>query len=221
MSDPSDARRVLGRWALIAVGVAVFSAAAFGARTGGMFFDRPIIALVHSSQRPLVTSIAERVTWLGSGGVLATVAVASTLFLFALRTPWQALFVGTIGAGAGGLNELLKLAFARPRPDPALRLAVASGYSFPSGHAMASAAILGALGLVLAQRHPRHRVAIGTAAVLLVVLIGASRVYLCVHYPSDVLGGWLAGTAMALFLAPLFLRRPGAQPLRDAREREP
>jgi membrane-associated phospholipid phosphatase len=219
--EMSDRFPRIARSAIVAVGISCFALLAFGARSGGTFFDRPVLAFARTMHRPFFTQMAGGVTTLGNGEVLTAIAVIATLGLFALRMPWRALFVGTVASGAGATNELLKLAFARPRPEESMRLTVASGYSFPSGHAMASAAIFGALALVLASRFPRHRLAIVVAAALLVFAIGASRVYLCVHYPSDVLGGWLVGTAMAVWLAPLFLGRSAAQALRDTSRREP
>lgn len=106
------------------------------------------------------------------------------------------------GATAGGeiLNTSLKNAFERARPDAALRLVEVTSTSFPSGHAMAASIFYLTVGLVLARAAERRReqAYFLATAILLTVLTGFSRVYLGVHYPTDVLAGWAAGTAWAL-----------------------
>lgn len=102
--------------------------------------------------------------------------------------------------GAGVLNALLKVAFCRPRPE-GIALMAESGYSFPSGHAMMSMAALGMMWVVLERRvDPRYRRALTVTCAALVFLVCASRVYLGVHYPSDVLGGVLASAAWVAFV---------------------
>jgi undecaprenyl-diphosphatase len=140
------------------------------------------------------------VTALGSAPVLLifVLAVAGAL---AARRQYHALVL-LVAASAGGilLNELLKGLFARPRPDLALRLTDVRSLSFPSGHAMQSAIIYLTLATFLARAvQARALKAYFVAfAFLLSFLVGFSRVYLGVHYPSDVLAGWCAGLAWAL-----------------------
>ena len=139
-------------------------------------------------------------TALGSAPVLAllVLAVAGTL---AVRRQLHALVVLVV-ATIGGflLNELLKELFARPRPAPAFHLTEVRSLSFPSGHAMESAIIyltLAALAAGLVQARALKLYFVGLA-VLLSIVVGSSRVYLGVHYPSDVFAGWTAGLAWAL-----------------------
>ena len=140
------------------------------------------------------------VTALGSAPVLLifVLAVAGAL---AARRQYHALALLLV-ASAGGilLNELLKGLFARPRPDLALRLTDVRSLSFPSGHAMQSAIIYLTLAAFLARLVQARalKVYFVAFAFLLSFLIGFSRVYLGVHYPSDVLAGWCAGLAWAL-----------------------
>ncbi|HKH34153.1 MAG TPA: phosphatase PAP2 family protein, partial [Beijerinckiaceae bacterium] len=105
-------------------------------------------------------------------------------------------------AAVGGgmlMSTLLKLGFARPRPDLVPHGARVYTASFPSGHAMLSAVTYLTLGALLARVQPRRRIKaffLGLA-ILLTIVIGMSRVYLGVHWPSDVLAGWCGGAAWA------------------------
>ena len=121
-------------------------------------------------------------------------------FPFCHRQTSRRLFVLTTVLSGALLNTLLKLAFARARPDIVTPLTQVSTLSFPSGHAASSAVCYLTLGLMLAQTQSSRSVRfhlIMTAAIL-TVLVGVSRIYLGVHYPSDVLAGWCFGTAWAL-----------------------
>ncbi|HMA37466.1 MAG TPA: phosphatase PAP2 family protein [Chloroflexia bacterium] len=100
--------------------------------------------------------------------------------------------------GGSVVNQVLKLLFHRDRPALQLRRAHATGYSFPSGHAMTTLATYGTLAYLASRRggltgHPAARL-LWIPALALCTLVGASRVYLEVHYPTDVLGGWAAAT---------------------------
>jgi membrane-associated phospholipid phosphatase len=103
------------------------------------------------------------------------------------------LFAATM-IGAGLLNVTLKLAFKRPRPVPFFNLSPPETYSFPSGHSLTSAVFFGALAAILAARvkSRRVRVAIWIVATTMFLLIGLSRIYLGVHYTTDVIAGFAA-----------------------------
>lgn len=139
-------------------------------------------------------------TSLGAMPVLLVVTVVATLIFLWVRDRRAALMMAISGAGAGLLNEALKAAFARARPAAALRLTGASGFAFPSGHSMGSAAVYGALALLLARDWPSRRAVIFGGLGAVVLLIGLSRAYLFVHYPTDVLAGWALGLAWTLAL---------------------
>ncbi|MFC8846431.1 MULTISPECIES: phosphatase PAP2 family protein [unclassified Micromonospora] len=125
--------------------------------------------------------------------VLAVVVWLSTRR--ATRLAWWAVTTMAVG---GLLGALLKLLVGRDRPDLLDPVARATGYSFPSGHALNATLAAGVLLLVFlpyAKQHPARRWAIWAAAAVLTVLTGVSRLALGVHYTSDVVGGWLLGTA--------------------------
>jgi len=139
-------------------------------------------------------------TALGSPSVLAlfVLAVAGSLAVRRQVHALVLLLVATVGGVV--LNELLKRAFARPRPPLAFHLTEVRSMSFPSGHAMESAIIYLTMAALLARLvQPRRlRLYFIGLAFFLTFVVGVSRVYLGVHYPSDVLAGWTAGLAWAL-----------------------
>ncbi len=147
-----------------------------------------------------VRAVMVAVTALGSEEVLFLLVV----ICFFTGKPSLGLRLGTLLAISGVLNAELKALFGRPRPSdvmPQVRQVFTRGLSFPSGHAQNSAAVWGYLG----NRLGGWRL---SAACALVALIGLSRVVLGVHYPSDVVAGWLAGGLLALGFARLARRLP-------------
>lgn len=137
------------------------------------------------------------ITTLGDTTVLTLVTVIAAGLALVRRRTETALFIAvTIGFGAV-LDTLLKLAFTRPRPTVVPHLVEVTSASFPSGHAMNSAIACLTLGAVLASRTADRgtRAYIVLVGFVLTFVIGASRVTLGVHYPTDVIGGWLAGAA--------------------------
>lgn len=152
---------------------------------------------------PWLAEAARDVTSLGSVSVLTLVVCAVSGFLVLVRR-WRTLLlvVGSTVGGAG-VNSLLKSVFARPRPSVVPHLTWVLTESFPSGHAMLSAIVYLTLGALLAQLVERRwlKAYLVGVALSLTLLIGLTRVYLGVHYPTDVLGGWMAGLAWALLSA--------------------
>lgn len=146
-----------------------------------------------------LADIARDITALGGGVVLTIAVVFVAGFLTLSRRYAAALFVAVASAGGASLNELLKSIYGRERPDEALRLIEIHSLSFPSGHAMSSATIYLTLAVLLSRLAERRRekIYLFAAALLLSFLIGLSRVYLGVHYPTDVIAGWAAGVAWA------------------------
>jgi undecaprenyl-diphosphatase len=139
-------------------------------------------------------------TALGSGWVIGLVVLAVVGFL-ALQAMWRtATFVFVASVGGWVLNAALKALFQRPRPDVVPHLREVMSLSFPSGHAMTSAAVYLTLGAMLMRISERRatKVYCMVTAMLVTVLVGSTRVYLGVHYPSDVVAGWLIGMSWAV-----------------------
>ncbi len=139
----------------------------------------------------------------GLGGTIVLVIFSLAAFLFLLMTgkTHSAYMLAASVIGAMILSQTMKLGFNRPRPDLVPHGARVYTMSFPSGHAMMSAAVYLTLAALLArtQQRSRVRVFIIFIAALLTILVGASRVYLGVHWPTDVLAGWAGGAAWAIF----------------------
>lgn len=145
--------------------------------------------------------LARDMTALGGTGVLALITLAVVGFLLLQRKTHAAVLLAAAVGGGMILSTLLKLGFERPRPDLVPHAVHVYTYSFPSGHAMLAAVTYLTLGALLARVQPQLRIKayLLVLAVLLTVLVGTSRVYLGVHWPTDVLAGWTVGAAWAVF----------------------
>jgi membrane-associated phospholipid phosphatase len=159
--------------------------------------DGTIAIWLHTNATGFVTVLLSGVTRLGGAQVLLAVTLAAALWLLARRCVADAALMGAALGGGEALNAALKGAFERPRPSFAEPLATAAGFSFPSGHAMVSLTVYGALAFVIAARAGTRRaqVLVVSSAVALVLAVGFSRIYLGVHYASDVLAAYCAGLA--------------------------
>jgi len=158
-------------------------------------FDETVETILHEWETPTLTAFFLVVTALGS---LETIGLFGLLLSVILAVRRQWLYLGTWLAGlAGGaaLNQLLKELFARPRPYFEHPLVLETSYSFPSGHATMSLIFYGMLAYfwVLGLRTWRARTSVVFGAALLVLLVGFSRMYLGVHYFSDVVAGYASG----------------------------
>ena len=147
-----------------------------------------------------VEELARDITALGSLGVLALLVTASVLFLLMARQHTDAwtMLAATVGGIAVVLT--LKLLLARTRPEEVLRSVNVSTPSFPSGHAMMSTVTYLTLGAFMARelRSRTLKMYVMLLALFVSVLVGVTRIYLGVHWPSDVLAGWSIGAAWAL-----------------------
>jgi membrane-associated phospholipid phosphatase len=157
--------------------------------------DRTVYRWAASMRSDPATLFFLAFTHLGGPAGLSVIALGVAVLLFERRHRGLALYVAVTGSMSALLNLLLKEIFARSRPDLAEALRRASGYSFPSGHAMGSMVILGSLAYVMARIHGRWRLRSATIAVLLssILAVGLSRVYLGVHWISDIAAGYVAG----------------------------
>jgi undecaprenyl-diphosphatase len=209
---------LLGRWgvqeigALLAVFVAASLILSFGLIAEEVMegdthkLDTAILLAFHTPGNPAdrigppwLEEMMRDITALGSYAFIIIVVVAALGYLLLVRKP--ALVTLTIASVAGGtfISNLLKAGFDRPRPDieHAARVFTAS---FPSGHATLSAVTFLTLGAILTRVNADRRVKLYFmgVAVFLTILVGISRVYLGVHYPSDVLAGWCIGSGWAM-----------------------
>ena len=206
MRSRSEARYA----ALLALSTAFFVAVAVAALAWeeGAEADVRFVRWVHRTAPEWLVHAMRVLTSLGSGWFLATVALATAVVLVRRSEARAAAFVVIAFAASELVDQALKAAFRRARPeldDPFLRLTT---YSFPSGHAFASTATYGALALVLVSVAPRlRRTVVAAAAAALVVIVAASRVVLGVHYLFDVLAGISGGIALLSALLLLFRGR--------------
>ncbi len=182
-------------------------AALFGAIIDGVFgsgwllaWDARVAAWFRSYRSPGLTHVMTLVSWLGDPRLLvaASLGLGAALLAFARRREF--LIAAAVLAGGAVLHLLLKAAIQRPRPAGAW-LAAAHGYSFPSGHTVGAVlfyGLLAYLGAWMATRRAAARylyIALGYIALgaVIVLAVGMSRVYLGVHFFSDILGGWVVG----------------------------
>jgi membrane-associated phospholipid phosphatase len=157
-------------------------------------FDSFVRAAIHQHATPGLTHLMMGFSFIGSVGAVSVLCVVIlSAFLYFRRVRLAALLAVTM-IGMAALDFTLKLAFHRPRPV-AFFGPSPSSYSFPSGHAFGALCFYGVLAAIFAARAPEKaaKSCIWTGAVLLIGMIGLSRIYLGVHYPSDVIAGYCAG----------------------------
>ncbi|MFC7372844.1 phosphatase PAP2 family protein [Fictibacillus iocasae] len=157
-------------------------------------FDQQIIQWVNGIREPVLNHIMVLITELGSKTALALLLIASLIWLAVKRKNYYAMIMFLVASAGGGLlNLALKHWFERQRPEESIIEAL--GYSFPSGHAMGSLIYYGFLGylVVKSQRSHQEKTLWTILFSILILFIGFSRVYLGVHYPSDIIAGYSAG----------------------------
>ena len=163
---------------------------------GATRFDRSILFWMHAHATPWVTTLARGLAWLGAPPVIVSMAViAAIVGLLWRRVRGAAWTLPVAVLGAGAIIQGVKMEFQRPRPSFFTPLLHETGYSFPSGHSLISIVVYGLFGYFALHLMKNHagRLAVRIVTVALVVAIGVSRVYVGVHYPTDVLAGWSAG----------------------------
>lgn len=155
----------------------------------GFWWDQAIALAVHRLANPWLTQVVRFITFTGGNGALLIFA-AFVIWLWMQRQWNWVVILAICFIGSGLLNLVLKALFVRPRPTLFTPLVVVSGYSFPSGHSVAGITMYGVIALFLWQQ---RRFGWAISAAIWGLLIGLSRVYLGVHYPSDVVAAWMAG----------------------------
>ncbi|MGG4102947.1 phosphatase PAP2 family protein [Paenibacillus lautus] len=185
--------------------------AALVKRQGLETFDMAVITTVQAWEQPLITDIAIGLSFIGSiGPVIMLCLIVIAVLYWVLGHRVEILLLIVVVFGSSILNVLLKWVFQRARPD-IHRLIEITGYSYPSGHSMAAFSFYSVLAYLL-WRHIDNRAGRGTLisiSVVMILGIGLSRVYLGVHYPSDILGGYLAACAWLGFLVRSYEKRMG------------
>ena len=175
-------------------------------------FDEVTRAAVHHLASPTMTSIMRGISFTGSTIFLTTATIIMFIWFLTRRWRREGWLLGITMLGASILNTTLKLTFQRPRPEPFFDLLAPRTYSFPSGHSLASFCFYGALATVLTARIENKKINFVTwlIAGVMVLVIGLSRIYLGVHYTTDVLAGYAAALiwiAVIRFLEMQLVRR--------------
>jgi membrane-associated phospholipid phosphatase len=209
-------RKLLTYWTLIAL-VSAFALAIFAdvgedvAEKSTGPFDNAVRAWFLSHQNPVVYKIAYAITWIGAPTMMIILAIAAGAWFYHRRGRSQAGVVVAAPAAGGLLSGGIKLLYGRARPAGAAVFNEQS-FSFPSGHAATSAAVMVTLCYVLAREQiiswPTAIVVGGSVP----LLVGISRLYLDVHWTTDVVGGWAVGLVVAAMSAALYERMRSSAP---------
>jgi undecaprenyl-diphosphatase len=171
--------------------------------------DRAIVLAVARVRTPWVTVAAVDLTALGSITVVALFSILAVVTLLVLRDRRGALQILSAFGGAVLWTQVMKDLIDRPRPAVVPRLVSVSGFSYPSGHSLAAASVYLTISILVSQhlQTTRARIAVFAVAGFIIMLVALSRVYLGVHYPTDVAGGIALGGAWAFLLASAFSLR--------------
>lgn len=200
MKKPSSARA--GASLLAGLAIAVLSIVLFAWLANEILenetlrFDGAVREFVHRESNPELTVLMRIFSDVGSPAGVAALTLIGCGFFWTAHRRRDAVVLAVVIAGAGILDPVLKHAFHRIRPVPYFNLSAPTSFSFPSGHAMMAFCLYSAIAYLLSSRTDSWRlcVAIWAAALLMFGLIGYSRIYLGVHYPTDVIAGYAAGS---------------------------
>jgi membrane protein DedA with SNARE-associated domain/membrane-associated phospholipid phosphatase len=220
--DPRSSR---GFWLTFTIAVGALAAWAFGGLTQDVvghdeaaLADHHVTAWVVAHRTEWLTGVMKVATWLGSTAVIVPVALIVGCFFVLRRRQWRplALLAGGV-AVAVGLYDIVKPLVGRPRPPSAIWIGHYSGPAFPSGHATQSIAFYAILCVVLgAGRSPRVKTALWSSAAVIVLVVGASRIYLGAHWLTDVVGGYALGALWAAIVVIVLLVAPSRGTLGSA-----
>lgn len=202
-------RLALGTLLSIGITLAIAALFFFGWLAGEMLegdtrrFDETVRNTVHETAFPFLTSVMQLASFLGSTLFLTVFGVVIVIALYLRKHRRGAILFTITTVGASILLVALKLAFRRARPEPFFDTILPASYSFPSGHSLAAFCFYGALAEILSERTDKlwQQVIVWTAAALMILLIGISRVYLGVHHPSDVIAGYAVAFIWVMTIA--------------------
>lgn len=169
-------------------------------------FDKAILNAVHAISTPWLNDFTRIVTQFGGPWFVPVITVLVALGAWVRRYRGHALLLLAGVGGASLLSIALKLFFARARPDIWPSLVTETSFSFPSGHAIASSAL--AASIVAALWFTQWRILAVVTGAMYVLFIGFTRLYLGVHYPTDVIAGWMVGVGWVAAVAVIFLGSP-------------
>ena len=169
-----------------------------------ILLDTTILKSIHEHASPFLNHLFLFITTLGSFKVIAPVTIALVLWFYYKNQRRSSLIIAFSVLGAATANFILKLLFTRSRPALWETLVKEPSYSFPSGHAMVSCALI--LSIIFIVWQTKYRFAALVAGSLLIVLIGLSRLYLGVHYPTDVIAGWSASIVWVIIVVTIAKR---------------
>lgn len=171
-------------------------------------FDSPVQAAIRGNLPSVLTSFFKGITIIGNPEVQIWLVLATVLVLFLLKWKAEAIWLTVNSVMAGLLIVSLKAVYERPRPSLS-HLVEAGGYSFPSGHALGSMLILGTLLVIVTQRLKTGLLGRLLQFILAsaIILVGLSRIYLGVHYPTDVLAGFILGFALLSLSYPTYCHK--------------
>lgn len=166
-------------------------------------FDDAARSFVHQYAFPALTSVMRIASFLGSTVFLTILGIGIFIAFWLLKRKRAAALFAITMLGSSILLITLKTVFHRARPEPYFETLLPASYSFPSGHALFSFCFYGALAAIITARVKRRslQIIIWLCAIFLIALIGLSRVYLGVHYPSDVLAGYAAALVWVVAVA--------------------
>ncbi|MGB7417325.1 MAG: phosphatase PAP2 family protein [Thermosynechococcaceae cyanobacterium] len=156
-------------------------------------FDKTILLWIHQFANPTLDAAMLTVTRLGNPGVVVPLVMMSFALLWWSRYRQEAYIFALNCIGGAVLATGLKLVFNKTRPQLWPQLITESTFSYPSGHALGSMVFYGFLAYILAQHYPRRALIFYGFASVLILIIGFSRLYLGVHWPTDIMGGYGIG----------------------------
>lgn len=161
-------------------------------------FDNVIREWFYSIRSPWLTEVAKAVTFMGNTKTI--IAICILLLIIPSVTRKIGIPIAAVAIAGSAINKMFKHIIMRPRPDVSLHLIEQGGWSFPSGHSISSLLMYGFLAWLIIRYCKNQRI-VNIATVVLTLLwigVGLSRIYLGVHYPTDVLGGWTLGMVIMM-----------------------
>lgn len=205
----SQTKLILGSLLIAALGISVGALVFFGWLTEEMLegdtlqFDNSIRSIVHQFATPALTGLMQLSSFLGSTLFLSIATVSALIAFWLLKRRHAATLFAVTMIGGSLLLLTLKNVFQRARPEPFFDTILPASYSYPSGHSLLSFCFYAALAAILTRRIERKsiQIIVWIIAFVMIGLIGISRIYLGVHYPSDVLAGYTAAVIWVVAIA--------------------